>query len=246
MSDIEAFMNPSKPLRCFIRDDDGGWDDDKLLRLLRAFADRGLPIDVAMIPIATTSALALRLQREDLNAAHGIGYHQHGFAHLNHETQGRKCEFGGSRSWPMQHADIADGQQRLRDLMGSALDPIFTPPWNRCLPQTLSLLDELGFAAISTIKGSALAASAPLAQIPVTIDFQKRSNGERLQWPEFCGYANKQMAGEATVGIMLHHQTMTAEDFQHLFELLAGWQRSGNVEFCAMRDLLPACAVAAA
>ena len=41
--------------------------------------------------------------------ARGVAVHQHGFAHENHEPQGRKCEFGPSRSRVAQRRDIAAG-----------------------------------------------------------------------------------------------------------------------------------------
>ena len=41
--------------------------------------------------------------------------HQHGYAHVNHEPEGRKCQFGASRSAAEQSDDIAAG----RELLGS-------------------------------------------------------------------------------------------------------------------------------
>jgi hypothetical protein len=38
---------------------------------------------------------------------------QHGWQHTNHETTGRKCEFGPSRSYEQQYADIAQGKALL-------------------------------------------------------------------------------------------------------------------------------------
>ena len=55
-------------------------------------------------------------------------------------TDGRKCEFGESRSRELQHADIAAGKELLSDLLGPITDPIFTPPWNRCTASTAALL----------------------------------------------------------------------------------------------------------
>ena len=76
-----------------------------------------------------------------------VGLHQHGLAHVNHEREGRKCEFGPSRDAAAQRRDIADGRERLAALLGDRVDPIFTPPWNRCTADTGAVLAELGFAA---------------------------------------------------------------------------------------------------
>ena len=78
-----------------------------------------------------------------------VGIHQNGFAHVNHEREGRKCEFGPSRGFAAQREDIAAGQERLRELLGERLDPFFTPPWNRCTADTGAALVELGFAGLS-------------------------------------------------------------------------------------------------
>ena len=37
----------------------------------------------------------------------GVGLHQHGLAHVNHEREGRRCEFGPARGAAAQRRDIA-------------------------------------------------------------------------------------------------------------------------------------------
>ena len=62
--------------------------------------------------------------------------HQHGLAHVNHEPDGRKFEFGPSRTHEEQRADIEAGRRLLAERLGDAVEPIFTPPWNRCTRDT--------------------------------------------------------------------------------------------------------------
>ena len=94
----EALDRAPAPVTLFFRDDDAGWRDDRLLALLDRFDDVCLPIDLALIPseIGPESAAALA-SRVDSSGGR-LGLHQHGFAHANHEPEGRKCEFGPSRS----------------------------------------------------------------------------------------------------------------------------------------------------
>jgi len=40
------------PVAFFVRDDDGGWNDEALLALLDTVERRGVPIDLAWIPDA--------------------------------------------------------------------------------------------------------------------------------------------------------------------------------------------------
>ncbi len=95
------------PVPVFFRDDDAGWGDDRLCALLDRFEARALPIDVAAIPRALGPAIAREL------AARGVSVHQHGFAHANHEPEGRKYEFGPSRSREVQRRDIEAGRELL-------------------------------------------------------------------------------------------------------------------------------------
>jgi hypothetical protein len=129
-----------KPITFFFRDDDAGWDDEALLWLLDIFGEEPAPLDLAVIPGSADEALATTLLDRRGGAVRRLRFHQHGFRHVNHEATGRKCEFGPSRDRAEQAADIEAGRDRLRGLLGAALDPIFTPPWNRCSQITVDVL----------------------------------------------------------------------------------------------------------
>ena len=135
------------PCPVFFRDDDAGWDDERLWALLDLFDRRALPVDVAVIPAELGPALAAELAVRA--RAGGVHLHQHGYAHVNHEPVGRKCEFGPSRPYQAQAADIARGAEILRDAFGDLVEPIFTPPWNRCTAETADALADAGFAVLS-------------------------------------------------------------------------------------------------
>src|ERR1044072_595642 len=130
------------PVSFFFRDDDAGWEDARLFELLGLFANYNVPIDLAVIPksISRQTAAFLR-KRMETNREH-VSAHQHGYAHVNHEENGRKCEFGESRSKVMQRADIAAGKALLNDLLGPVTESIFTPPWNRCTASTAACLQD--------------------------------------------------------------------------------------------------------
>ena len=86
------------PVSFFFRDDDAGWDDPALEALLDVFEPHGLPLDLAAIPLAATArTVDLITSRQD-SGRNDLRVHQHGLAHVNHEPEGRKCEFGVSRS----------------------------------------------------------------------------------------------------------------------------------------------------
>jgi hypothetical protein len=225
----------------FLRDDDAGWDDPKLFALLDRTQHAGVPIDLAVIPQATTPALAAELCARADSAPGLIGLHQHGYAHHNHEAAGRKCEFGDSRSAATQQDDLCLGRQRLRECFGTRLDAIFTPPWNRCSAATPPLLARLGFAALSRSRGAA--AQQCLPELPVDVDWCKQRRLAAAQGggsgPLVAAELAQRVAAGGPVGLMLHHADMDTHDLALLDELLQATRRHPHVRWMPMRELLP-------
>ena len=217
------------PVACFFRDDDAGWDDDRLFELIGLFAGLGLPLDLAVIPAALGSGAARELRARIELAGGRLGVHQHGFAHLNHEPEGeRRCEFGPERPRGEQLRDIAAGQARLARLLGPAVEPIFTPPWNRCTPATAGCLVELGFEVLSREAKAEPFGLPGLRELPVHVDWFKRRDGKRLPPAEVAAIAARAVEGGGPVGVMLHHAEMDAAEragAAELLELLAGHER---------------------
>ena len=205
------------PVVLFVRDDDGGWGDEALDALLEVTEGRGVPIDVALIPDACGEGIVSTLRGHGAEAVH---LHQHGRAHLNHERDGRKCEFGPSRRADQQHMDILGGRQRLVDLVGDRLEAIFTPPWNRCTHVTVECLADLQFRVLSRDVTAPPANHPQLADAPVSLDWTGRY-GVRAGVNEWgLTIAESLRRAERPVGLMLHHAVMTAVDRDLLRELL--------------------------
>lgn len=209
------------PITFFLRDDDAGWADEHLYELLHVVQSAGLPVDLAVIPTAVTPALARELGHA-IDASDGrVAVHQHGFRHANHESTGRKCEFGPSRPLAQQREDIAAGRRKLEDAIGAPLANIFTPPWNRCTAATATALVELGCQLLSCDAGAPLFGIRELGELPVHLDWSGRhgvSTGA-IAWGHSIGRAVE--SATQPVGIMLHHAVMTSEDRRLLADLLA-------------------------
>jgi hypothetical protein len=188
----------------FFRDDDAGWGDDRLYVLLDRFLEYGLPLDVAAIPQALGPAMAREL------VARRVAVHQHGLAHANHEPEGRKCEFGPSRSYDQQRRDIEAGRELLRERLDGLVEPIFTPPWNRCTRDTALCLAELGFQVLS--RESRAEPLGELRELPVSLDFVRLSPEE---------FARRFAAAAPPVGVMFHHAEMDDAAMDRAGELLA-------------------------
>ena len=202
----------------FFRDDDAGWEDDALARLLDLFEQHRVPVDVAVIPDALHPALAKQLQGR---AEGGIVHlHQHGYRHQNHQPQGRKCEFGDARRAGQQATDIAAGWVRLTDALGPACEAVFTPPWNRCDQTTAHVLEQLGFSALSRDLTASRLHSGALRQLPITVDWFGRNAGQRWDLAERGLRIAASLSGQRLTGVMLHHGVTDAEDLGAIAELI--------------------------
>lgn len=217
----QALDELHRPADFFFRDDDAGWGDDRLWPLLDVFAEHALPVDVAVIPAELTAGLARALDARAACSPGPLRFHQHGFAHVNHESVGRKYEFGPSRPRQLQHQDIAEGRRRLNELLGPSIEPIFTPPWNRCTPETGQCLAELGFPVLSREAKATPLAVPGLAELPVNVDWFAHRKGVRLSRAELGDLVAAKVREGRPVGVMFHHAVMDADERADAGALLA-------------------------
>jgi hypothetical protein len=234
---VSALDRRPAPVEIFVRDDDGGWEDGRLLALLDLFAEERFPIDVAAIPAATGEALAAELSRR--MAFLPLGIHQHGFTHLNHEPEGRACEFGRARPIESQHSDIRLGRQMLLDQFGAHLDPIFTPPWNRCTVVTALCLRDIGIRAISRDVTAGWLRLDGLVECPIGVDWFARRGGQRLSraaWAEVFAGAIDGAAGP--LGVMLHHAVMGSDELRAWSGVLRVLAGHSNASGMLMREAI--------
>jgi len=205
------------PVSFFFRNDDVGWEDARLFELLDVFAQNEMPIDLAVIPRSISRETAVRLRKLVAERSEHVSVHQHGYAHVNHEQTGRKCEFGDSRPSELQHADIAAGKELLNDLLGPITDSIFTPPWNRCNSATAACLKQEGFELLSR---DITAKQLDVTELPVSIDWFGHRKGVRLTLAEIGASLSAAASSRTPVGVMLHHALMDDEEREKLVELL--------------------------
>jgi len=250
MTPIGAALDESRDtVRLFLRDDDAGWDDERLFALLACVERVALPIDLAAIPKAVTPALARELCARHDAAPARLGLHQHGFEHVNHDRDG-KCEFGAARSAERQDQDIRAGRALLIGHFEHRLDAIFTPPWNRCAETTPPLLARLGFAALSRDHGAP--PQDALSEIAVDLDWckvrKRSSHAPQALVQALAAAICRSNRSARPVGLMLHHAQMDDIDLALLATVLGEIALHPRACFCPMRALLrvPECAHATA
>ena len=231
---LRRTLDTDRRVTFFFRDDDAGWRDDLLLRLLAVFDRVGVPLDLAVIPSALGRPLAHELSARGAST----GLHQHGFAHVNHEREERKCEFGPARDEAAQRADIERGRRRLEELLETELDPIFTPPWNRCTHATGSALVAAGFRVLSRESRAAPLGLDGLDELSVDLDWFAHRKGTRLTRVELGEALAACARRSPTVGVMLHHAVSEDDDLRELARLLELLQSEPAVRLARMTELV--------
>lgn len=225
----------AKPVEVFFRADDIGKVDSVFIRMMELFDQYQVPLCLAVVPEWMTAehwqAMARFSPNEDLWC-----WHQHGYAHENHEAVGKKNEFGESRSGDEIRRDLQAGKERLAALLGDTFYPVFTPPWNRCSRTTLGLLSELGFQAVS--RSSGVQPKADLPDLCVNVDLHTGKERDVQQATERLLLECQQGVEKGRLGIMLHHQRMNSRAFSFLERLLQILLKQEAVTFCTFRELL--------
>ncbi len=132
----------------FLRCDDVTKADPAFRRVCGLLKAAGLPLSCAVIPAKAGPGLASFFRAETAAGAR-LEALQHGLSHTGHSgNRYFKHEFGPSRPYQAQRADIAAGKKLMRKLFGRTA-PVFVPPFHVYNLDTLKALAALGFKGIS-------------------------------------------------------------------------------------------------
>jgi hypothetical protein len=247
-SRIERFIDPARDLvgrgearYIFFRVDDVAVPGKQFVRLMELFTRYRVPLSLAVVPAWLTGS-----RWESLKGLTGKNpslsslwcWHQHGWRHLNHEVEGKKQEFGGSRSPSQIREDLVRGRHRLEIHMGEDFYPVFTAPWNRCSSITLELLKELGYHAVSRSKGSLPPAPEGLPDFQVNVDLHTRKEVDAEEGWDGLFAELKGALLSGLCGIMIHHRRMNDVAFDFLEVLLQKLSRHEGLRIVNFKDLV--------
>ncbi len=233
-----AARRDSSPVTVFFRADDIGVPSAAFSRMIALFQEKQAPLCLAVVPAWLTqnrwTAIGEICDRE----APLWCWHQHGWAHRNHQKTGKKSEFGTARPGARIRADLSRGKERLQNIMGAAFSAYFTPPWNRCCPEALKALKDLDFRGLSRSRDSQ-PQSRTLQEMMINVDLHTRKEPDSAGCLAGLAAEIEQAARSGSIGIMLHHQRMNEQAFVLLDELLDMVVLQPLVKPVTFKDLFP-------
>jgi hypothetical protein len=226
------------PATVWFRADDIGVPGRKFQRMLEIFTAHQVPLAPALVPTWLTISRWKVLARLGDAGAHLWGWHQHGWRHQNHEPAGKKQEFGPTRSTAALRSDLVRGHRRLAAILGDALLPVFTPPWNRCSAEALVQLQMLGFQAVSRSSGAKPPSPEGLPDLTVNVDLHTRkASRAKRDWASLLDELAAALSG-GWCGIMLHHQRMNTTAFDFLDILLQHMVKQKHFRIVHLKSLV--------
>ncbi len=229
-----------KATQLFFRADDIGVSAMSFTALCRLFSHFGVPLALATVPAWLNEKRAPSLFNVASPSDPLWCWHQHGWRHVNWEKNGKKSEFGTSRTETQKWRDLWRGYHKMRSIFGTQFLPVFTPPWNRMSRDTLLLLQQIGFEAVScdeTIPKRSR--KVKIRNFRICLDLHTR----KIQHPQYAydelmeGCANLFISREPA-GIMIHHNRMNLNAFLFLAHFLDLAIRSPSIEITSFRVML--------
>jgi peptidoglycan/xylan/chitin deacetylase (PgdA/CDA1 family) len=222
----------------YFRADDVAVPGRQFYRMMELFSKYRVPLSLAVVPAWLTQRRWNTIQGQARRCASLWCWHQHGWRHVNHETAGRNQEFGSARQPSAIKKDLLKGRQRLENILGNQFYPVFTPPWNRCNLNTLKLLKECGYLAVSRDSGAWPCSPAALPDYCMHIDLHTRKAQDPVAGWERLFKTLKKDISAGNCGIMLHHQKMNAVAFDFLEILLKALKKCKKIQLVNFNDFI--------
>ena len=250
-AELDTWLDRGRQVTFWWRDDDAGRPDSTLDRLLCMAASVGLPLGLAVVPAWLTTGVAEAIRV----APEGVVVLQHGFSHVNHETEippgerkVRPAECGMARPPRVTLDEAVEGARRLRAAFGSRYLPVFVPPWNRIAANVLAGLPGVGYQALSTFRPRPTAEPVPeLLQVNCHVDPILWRHGKRFAGAagtleglraHLAARRREHVDPAEPTGLLTHHRDMEGPCWDFLAELLARLRRHPAVTFPPLPLLL--------
>jgi hypothetical protein len=143
------------------RDDDATQPTPALSRLLALAHECGVPLALAVVPLAAQPQLFAELPALVL---------LHGTDHRNRAAPGeKKTEFPDAEPAEKALERLTRARERLAALAGPAFVPVLVPPWNRCPMELIAQLPAIGLHGYSGY-GARKAPAGGVTQVNTHVD----------------------------------------------------------------------------
>jgi hypothetical protein len=228
------------PIPVFFRADDIGVPGKQFRELIHAFVRYQVPLSMSVVPTWLTAARWKGIEELCQKNSNLWCFYQHGWRHMNHESTGKKHEFGPARPILSMEHDLIRGRKRLTFLMQDAFFPAFTPPWNRCSKEAMDVLKASGCRALSRSRGASPPAPIGMPDFQVNVDLHTRKERTAaIGWKKLYAELSAGIAG-GFCGIMIHHQRMNDNALVFLKGLLERMVEMDTFCFYHLKDLAEA------
>ena len=153
--EIARWRDAGRSVEFWWRDDDAIAPTAPVKQLLQLSATSGVPLALAVIPLAAKAELFDGIRARVL---------MHGTDHRNRAGPGeKKTEFAAGEAQAAMLERLARARDRLAGLAGGAFLPVLAPPWNRFKRELVPVLGSSGLRGFSAY--GPRAAARPARQI---------------------------------------------------------------------------------
>lgn len=237
--ELSRWINASRSVQFWLRDDDAVEPSDALNRLLMLSNEYEVPVLLAVIPSLAGTPLADLLEPERFAAVA-----THGWSHENHAGKGeKKQELGDHRLLKVVLHELDEGRSRIAKLFPKQALPILVPPWNRIDSSLLPHLNSVGFAALSVFgKGSAGQGHIPAVNTHIDLIDWHGTRGCR-DHNELVAEIVMEMRGrfesdDSTIGILGHHLVHDESAWIFLKRLFEITTETGGCRWVSAAELI--------
>ena len=194
--EIARWRGAGRVVEFWWRDDDATAPNAKLQKLLELSTQSGVPLALAVIPLAARPELFEGMRARVL---------MHGTDHRNRAAPGeKKTEFPAAESQPAMLERLERARERLLKLAGASFLPVLAPPWNRFKRELMPALPSCGLAGFSAYgPRSATRRTPEVVEVNTHVDI--------IDWRGTRGFCGEDAAAAAAAGHLAARRTGEAD-----------------------------------
>ena len=194
--ELARWRDAGRTVEFWWRDDDATAPTAPVKQLLELSATSGVPLALAVIPLAATAGLFDGLRARVL---------LHGTDHRNRATAGeKKTEFAAGEAEEAALGRLRLARERLEQLAGPSYLPVLAPPWNRFKRALLPALASLGLRGFSGY-------GPRQAREPARNMIEANTHVDIIDWRGTRGFCGEEAALAAAVRHLAARRSGSAE-----------------------------------